>query len=428
MMRIGEAAAREFVIALVASLWLGIGCQRQANQPRNLPPPKVAVAHPVRQPVTEYHEFTGQTEAVESAEVRARVRGYLVKIDFQEGTEVAQNTLLYEIDPREFQANVAKAEADVLRAQAQLALAQTEEQRSLRLRASNAATEEEYQQRIAARQQAEAAVKQAEAAAELAKLDLSYTRIVAPIAGRVGRTQVTVGNLVGVNEPTLLTTIVRLDPIYVYFEAPERQYLDYQKRIREQGAASAEQRKVPAFIALETDEDFPHQGVIDFRENRVDAGTGTITIRAVVPNPDRIIAPGMFARIRVPIGAPTERLLVPQMAVSSDQRGDYVLIVTPDNTVEYRAVKTGHSEGDLVVILDGLSDTDLVIVTGGQKTRPGGRVTTEQAQTVQAQSSTIARQPTTNAAKPATESSQSPLPSQTQLPSETPQPHHAELR
>ncbi len=137
---------------------------------------------------------------------------------------------------------------------------------------------------------------------------------------------------------------------------------------------------MPAFIALETDEDFPHHGVIDFRENRVDAGTGTITLRAVVPNPDRVIAPGMFARIRVPIGAPTDRLLIPQAAVSSDQRGDYVLVVKPDNTVEYRAVKTGHGEGDLVVVSDGLTDTDLVIVSGGQKTRPGGQVTTEMAE------------------------------------------------
>src|SRR3954470_20450396 len=185
---------RLLVVFAVAAL--GPGCSQKSNRPRSLPPPKVAVAHPVHRAVTEHHEFTGQTEAVESADIRARVRGYLIKIDFQEGTEVAQNTLLYEIDPREYQANLARAEADVLRAQAQLSLAQTEEQRSARLRTSNAATEEEYQQRIAARQQAEAAVKQAQAAVDLAKLDLSYCNIAAPIAGRVGRTLITVGNLV----------------------------------------------------------------------------------------------------------------------------------------------------------------------------------------------------------------------------------------
>jgi RND family efflux transporter MFP subunit len=354
------------------------GCARPANKPRTLPPPKVAIAHPVRRPITEYHEFTGQTDAVESAEIRARVRGYLNKIDFQEGTEVEQGKLLYEIDPREYQANVAKAEADVLSAQAQLALAQAEEQRSARLRATNAATEEEYQQRIATRQQAEAAVKQGQAAVELAKLDLSYCNIVAPIAGRVGRTLITVGNLVGVSEPTLLTTVVRLDPIYVYFDAPER-YLEYQKKIQQQGAASAEERKVPAFVALETEQDFPNEGVIDFRENRVDPQTGTITIRAVLSNRDRTIAPGMFARIRVPIGSPTERLLVPQTAVASDQRGDYVLVVKPDNTVEYRLVKTGHVEGELIVVTEGLDENDSVIVSGTQKTRPGGKVTPQQA-------------------------------------------------
>jgi multidrug efflux system membrane fusion protein len=369
-------AALNLVIAFV----LVGGCARPANKLQKLPPPKVAVAHPERRPITEYHEFTGQTDAVESADIRARVRGYLNKIDFQEGTEVEQGKLLYEIDPREYQANVAKAEADVLSAQAQLALAQAEEQRSARLRATNAATEEEYQQRIATRQRAEAAVKQSQAAVDLAKLDLSYCNIVAPIAGRVGRTLVTVGNLVGVSEPTLLTTVVRLDPIYVYFDAPERQYLDYQKKIQQQIAASAEERKVPAFVALETEDEFPHQGVIDFRENRVDPQTGTMTIRAVLPNNDRTIAPGMFARIRVPIGSPTERLLVPQAAVASDQRGDYVLVVKSDNTVEYRPVKTGHVEGEMIVIIQGLNENDSVIVSGTQKTRPGGKVTPEETQ------------------------------------------------
>src|SRR5262245_33226644 len=220
---------------------LAAGCRSAQSSRPMLPSPKVTVAKPLVQTLTDYHEFTGRTEAVESADIRARVRGFLQKIDFQEGTEVAAGAVLYEIDPREYRAALARSEADVVRAQAQLALAQAEEQRSANLRSTRAIAEEEYQQRVAARKQAQAEVKQAQAAVELARLDLSYSMIVAPIGGRVGRTQVTVGNLVGYNEPTLLTSIVRLDPIYVYFDVPERQFLDYQELIHKEGAAKAEQ-------------------------------------------------------------------------------------------------------------------------------------------------------------------------------------------
>jgi multidrug efflux system membrane fusion protein len=351
------------------------GCNRHAHEFPKPPPPKVTVVTPLRKAVTTYHHFTGQTDAVESTEIRARVRGYLSKIEFQEGTEVQQGAVLYKIDPREYQATLARAQADVLRAKAGLSLAQAEEQRSARLRQSNAVTEEEYQQRVATRLQAEATLKQVEAAVELAQLDLSYCTITAPIAGRVGRTQVTVGNLVGYNEPTLLTTIVRLDPIYVYFDAPERQFIEYQALIRQQAAATAEERKIPVFVSLETETGYPHEGVIDFRDNRVDANSGTVTIRAVLPNANRQIVPGMFARLRVPIGSAHEELLVPQEAIASDQRGTYVLVVSWDDAVEYRAVTTGQEEGELIVISKGLTPDDRVIASGTQKARPGGKVT-----------------------------------------------------
>ena len=367
---------RALCVLLLATFAVAcLGCNRPARQATKPPPPKVTVVTPVHQEVTTYHHFTGQTDAVESTEIRARVRGYLSKINFQEGTEVEQGAVLYEIDPREYQAALARTEADVLRAQAGLSLAQSEEQRSARLRQTNAVTQEEYQQRVATRLQAEATLKEAEAAGELAKLNLSYCTITAPIAGRVDRTLVTVGNLVGYNEPTLLTTIVRLDPIYVYFDAPERQFIEYQALVRQQGAATAEQRKVPVFVSLETDTDYPYSGVIDFRDNRVDPNSGTVTIRAVLPNANRHIVPGMFARLRVPIGSPHEELLVPQEAIASDQRGTYVLVVGQDDTVEYRAVTTGQEEGELIVIAKGLTAADRVIASGTQKARPGGKVT-----------------------------------------------------
>ena len=342
---------------------------------------RIAAAHghcgdPVRQSVTDYHEFTGQTEAVESPFPRPRA-GLLAEDRFSGRDRGAAGGLLYEIDPREFEAAKARAEADVAKAQAQLTLALSEEQRTARLRSTNAVTEEEYQQRVATRQQAEAAVKQAQAALALADLDVSYTKIVAPIAGRVSRTCVTVGNLVGYSEPTLLTTIVRLDPIYVYFESPERNFLEYQELIRKQEAATAEQRKVPLEVGLETEQDFPHHGVIDFRESRVDATTGTVTIRGVLPNSDRMLVPGLFADSRAR-GRPHDELLVPDAAVASDQRGDYVLTVKSDNTVEYRAVTTGHSQDGLTVVAKGLSESDWVIVNGVQKARPGSRVAPEQ--------------------------------------------------
>lgn len=367
------AAPRGLIICLVIGV-IALGCNRQQAEAPKIPPPKVAVVAPVRRSVTTYHSFTGQTDAVESAEVRARVRGFLSRVAFQEGTEVERGTVLYEIDPREYQATLARAEADVLRANAVLGLAQAEEQRAATLRRTNAVTEEEFQQRVATRLQAEAAIKQSQAAVDIAKLELSYTSIVAPISGRVGRTLITVGNLVGYNEPTLLTTIVRLDPIYVFFDSPERQFLEYQTLIREQGAASAEQRRVPVFVGFETDEGYPHEGVIDFRENRIDPNTGTVTVRAVLPNPQRTITPGMFARIRVPIGQPRDQILVPQEAIAFDQRGSYVLVVGEGNTVEYRSVTTGQREGDLIVVSKGLDDGERIVASGTQKARPGGQI------------------------------------------------------
>jgi RND family efflux transporter MFP subunit len=363
--------------ALFACLALA-GCSQRGATPRQLPPPAVTVARPAVVPITPFHEYTGETDAVESVDIRARVRGFLTKIDYQEGTEVKAGTLLYEIDPREFEAALERAEAQVLQARSQVTLAQAELQRTTRLRASNAVTEEEYQQRVATVQQAEATLLQGQAAVDLARLDLSYAKIATPINGRVGRTLITVGNLVGVNEPTLLTTVVRLDPIYVYFNVPEKNFLDYQKRVQQGSAATAEQREVPVFVSLENEQGFPHKGIIDFRESRVDPMTGTVTVRGVLPNPDRMIAPGMFVRIRVPIGQPQDQLLVPQVAVAADQRGEYVLVVKSDNTVEVRPVKTGEMEGEDIVIQSGITVNDWIVVNGTQKARPGRKVAPKQ--------------------------------------------------
>jgi len=333
------------------------------------------VARAVQREIVDYREFTGHIEAVESTEVRVRVRGFLQKIHFKEGTEVKQGDLLYEIDPRTHQADLDRAIAEARHQEAQLALARSEEERAVRLRGTpGALPEEDVTKRIATRQAAEAMLQQARAAVASAQLELGFTRIRAPIAGRIGRALVTEGNLVGYNEPTLLTTIVRIDPVYVFFDVPESEFLDYQRLIREEDAAAATEERVPVFVGLGTEEDFPHEGVINFRDNRVDPGTGTIQLRAELPNPQRALVPGLFARVRVPIGKAKPRILVPELALSSDQRGQFVLVVQEDNTVDTRMVQTGRVENGKVVVLSGLRTDDWVIINGLQRARPGTKV------------------------------------------------------
>jgi multidrug efflux system membrane fusion protein len=352
-----------------------VGCRQAQSQQKQAPPPaEVTVARPVEMSINDFRQFTGETEAVESVDIRARVQGFLQEIHFTEGTEVKQGDLLYTIDPRVFQAELDRTSAEFNRLQALLALAQSEERRSARLRETNAVTEEEYVQRVATRQQAQASVLEAQAAVDLAKINLSFTDVRAPIDGRVGRTNYTIGNLVGYNEPTLLTTVVRLDPIYVLFEGTERRFLEYERRIRSEGLSSASDGKMPVYVGLEGEEGYPHEGVINFRDNRVDPGTGTIRIRATIPNTDRLAVPGMFARVRVPIGPATPKLLIPQEAVGSDQRGEFVVVVGEDNVAEQRTVTTGRQVGGLIIIQKGLAPSDRVVVSGAQKARPGAVV------------------------------------------------------
>ncbi len=242
-----------------------------------------------------------------------------------------------------------------------------------RLRPSGAISEEEYTQKQATSESSTAALRQARAALDSARLDLSFTKFHAPISGRISRTLVTVGNLVGSNEPTLLTTILRVDPVYVFFDVPERNFLEYGERVRQGKAATAAEGTVPVLVVLENEKDHPHRGTINFRENRADEGTGTIRLRGELPNPDRSLVPGLFARVRVLIGSPHQRLLVPEVALNADQRGTYVLTVK-DDTVVYRAVKVGTNDEGLVVIEEGRKPDDRVIVNGIQRARPGAKV------------------------------------------------------
>ncbi len=369
-------------LALTIAIIAVHGCQdahtpaTAAQKPAAPPPPQVLVSLPVEKELAETREYTGHLEPVEAVSIRARVRGILEKVHFQEGVEVEKGALLYEIDPSEYQAVVDERSAEITRLEHQVKLAQSEAQRSTELYEKTATSKETWESKQTGLAVAEADLKKARASLKQAELNLSYTKIYAPISGRVGRTEMTEGNLVGHNEPTLLTSIVKMDPIYVNFEIPERDLLRF-------SAVSAEQSghwtlmKAPFSIGLESEEGFPHEGFINFRDNEVESETGTVLLRGTLPNPDRLLVPGLFARIRIPVGKPQTRLLIPETALAAEQRGRYVLVVGPDNVVEQRLVKleTNLEGNGYLAINSGVNPGDQVIVSGIQRARPGAKVT-----------------------------------------------------
>jgi RND family efflux transporter MFP subunit len=355
-------------LALAVAIVVSAGCRPPKPPPKAPPPPKVTVAKPTRQDVINYREYTGYLEPVKTANVRARVRGFLQSIHFEEGAEVKKGDLLYELDPREFQAALNRAQADLAKADAELRKAKADVERVARIRGTSVSAED-YLQRVASKETAEAAVKQATAAVEMAELDVSFTHVTSPIDGKVSRTLVTEGNLVGFNEATLLTTVVTIDPIHVYFDVPEQYAVAWDRAAREKRKSASSAAVLPLEVGVCAESGFPHKGEIDFRENRVDTGTGTIRIRGLLPNPDRALYPGLYTRVRVPEGEAQSRLMVPEVAVMSDQRGRFVYVVKADNTVEYRAVTLGGRVGPLVAVEKGLEPDDRVIVNGIQRAR-----------------------------------------------------------
>jgi multidrug efflux system membrane fusion protein len=354
------------------------GCQRTSPDaaPAVPPPPKVLVSKPLEMPLVETREYTGHLEAVESVSVRARVRGVLQEIHFEEGAEVQEGALLYEIDPREFQAIVDEKAADVERLEHELHRTELTSKRSSELLVKNATSREEWESTQAAMAMTRAEMEKAKASLQVAQLNLNYTIILAPISGRVGRTLVTEGNLVGYNEPTLLTTIVGMDPVYVQFEVPERDLLRFEEVDKDYSESAWSLMHAPLSVGLETEAGYPHAGLIDFRDNHVETETGTILVRGTLPNAERKLVPGLFARIRVPIGQPKPRLLVPETALAADQRGRYVLVVKADDTVEQRPVQiaTNVEQKGFLPIREGLSPDDRVIASGLQRARPGTKV------------------------------------------------------
>lgn len=371
---------------ILPMIWMIAACGR-GNEYVEPPPPKVSVAEPLQQEVIDYLEFTGTTKAYEEAQVRARVSGFLESMHFTPGTDVEEGDLLFIIDPREYRAALHAAQAEVESAQAQLQRAKIELERAKRLFEQKAGAEAEVVKWRGERDVARAAVARAKAKLERARLDLSYTRVTAPLTGRVSRNYVDLGNLVGESEPTLLTTVTRFDPIYVYFNLNERDLLKvlamYREEVKEKNIDTATQSdseaEIPIFLGVATEKGYPHQGTYDFGESTVDPGTGTLQLRAVFPNPGPVpaLVPGLFTRVRMPIAERTNALLVTERAIGADQSGRYLLTVNAENVVDKRLIRMGQLVDGLRVIEEGLQPGERVVVSGLQRARPGAKVDPE---------------------------------------------------
>ncbi|WP_414716878.1 efflux RND transporter periplasmic adaptor subunit [Tardiphaga sp. 37S4] len=364
------------VVALL--LLAGCGKKEEAAAP---PPPPVTVANPTKKVTTDWDEFTGRFDAIEQVQIRARVTGFVTKVAFTDGAVVKVGDLLYEIDPRQYQAAAEQAQGQLDDAKAKVVLAEKELERATTLIKTQAISENIVDQRSQAIAAAQAATLQAEGALKQAQLNVEYTKVVAPIAGRVSRHLVTVGNLVQGSESgaTLLTSIVSLSPIYVYFDTDEATYVRNSKLWFEGKRPSSRDTPNPVQITLVGETKPSHEGKMDFLDNRLDVGTGTLRGRAIVDNKDLSILPGQFARVRVIASGEYEALLIPDAAVANDQSRKIVMVVKADDTVEARPVTLGPLDGGLRVIREGLKPDDRVIVDGIQRARVGAKVAPKMA-------------------------------------------------
>jgi len=362
------------LIGLAALALAAGGCKAPDQAPQMLP--EVTVAQPLARQVTDWDEYTGRLAAPETVEVRARVSGYVKSAPFNDGAMVAKGDLLFVIDPRPYRAILDEARATLTGARARLELAERDLERAKQLFSAKTISERDLDTRTEERKAAAAAIAEAEARVQAAELDLEFSEVRAPIAGRVSRKLVTVGNLVtgGTKDATLLTTIVSVDPIHVYVNADERAYLRYQRMVQSGERLSARDHQTPVRLQLADEQDFPHQGYVDFIDNRLDPATGTIQGRAVFPNPDGVLVPGLFARVQIIGEGPYDALLVPDEAIGTDQTQRIVFVVGKDDTVRAVPVVLGRQEGTLRVIRSGVQATDRVIINGLQRVRPGAKV------------------------------------------------------
>jgi RND family efflux transporter MFP subunit len=372
-MRYSSNFLADFVLILGFCLAL-TGCGRDPSEAPAAAPTPVTVSYPVERDVTDYADYTARTAAVDSVEVRARVWGYLDKVNFKEGALVKKEDVLFEIDPRIYQAALDQAEGNCASLDARLKRLEADLKRAQRLVGTGAMSQEDYDKIVGDRGEAVASLQASRAALNRAKLDLEYTKVTAPVNGRVGRKIVTEGNLVQSGDQaggTLLTTIVSVDPMYAYFDVDEQTVLRVRQLIREGKAKSARDVEIPVFLGLANEAGFPHQGTINFVDNQVNPKTGTLRLRGVFPNEGEVLSPGFFARVRVPIGHPYQSLLVTERAIDTDQGQKVLYIVNDKSEVVSRPVRVGALHDGMRVIEDGLKPGERVIVIGLQQVRPG---------------------------------------------------------
>jgi len=365
---------RQILLIGVLGLSLSLaGCARKLSEVPLAAIP-VTVSRPIERDVTDYADFTARTAAVDSVEVRAHVWGYLQKVNFKEGALVKKGDVLFELDPRPYQATLQQANAKVGQDEAQLKYDEAQYRRNRELIAQHAVSQSDLDKSLAARDVDIANIAADKAVVASRQLDLEYTKVIAPVSGRTSRYIVTVGNLIqsgDQNGGTLLTSIVSVDPMYAYFDVDEHTVLRVRQLAREGKAVSPREGVVPVWLGLANENGHPHQGTIDFVDNQVNPRTGTMRVRGVFPNADQVLAPGLFARVRGPIGRPHKSLLVSEYALDTDQGRKVVYVAEKDNKVVSRPVRLGALHDGLRAVDEGLKPDERVVVIGLQQVRPG---------------------------------------------------------
>jgi RND family efflux transporter MFP subunit len=377
---LSRAILASWILAAAVAL---AGCGQNAPQAQGSPPPgpPVTVAKPVQQTVTDYDEYVGRFVPVDSVEVRSRVSGYLDRIHFTDGQIVQQGDMLFTIDRRPFENALEQAKANLSQSRANLAFTEGDLERASQLVRDKTITQQTYDQRTQAKRVAEASVAAQEAAVRQATLDMQFTELRAPVGGRIGDRRVSVGNLVTggtTGTTTLLATIMSIDPIRFEFTFDEASYLRYERASKTGTDVASREGGVAVLLRLIDEEEFKHEGRMDFVDNAINQASGTIRGRAVFSNANGVFTPGMFGRVKVPGSAPYQALLVPDVALATDQARKYVLTVEADGTVKQKHVTTGQLVGPLRVIKEGLAPDDRVIVNGLMRARPGQKVTPQE--------------------------------------------------
>jgi RND family efflux transporter MFP subunit len=348
------------------------GCEQNSFVPP--PPPKVEVAVPVQQNVTRYLDATGNTAPIKNVDLVARVQGFLQSINYQDGAFVKEGATLFTIEPETYKLKLEQAQAGEAGAQASIKQADADLKRQQDLVARQAVAQATLDTSTSARDNAQANLQQAQANTRIAQVNYGYTNVTAPFDGIVTAHLASIGELVGVASPTQLATIVALDPIYVNFTVNEQDVLRIRAEARRRGMTTNDLKQLPVEIGLQTEDGYPHKGKLDYVSPTVNQSTGTLAVRGVLPNADRVLLPGYYVRVRVPFDEQKDALLVPDAALGSDQAGRYLLVVNKDNVVEQRKVQTGASQGDLRVIESGLKPDDRIVTAGLLRAIPGQKV------------------------------------------------------